>query len=539
MRDKQTSQSCTDRASQAISGRVIVGVIGHHKLETQPALIQGIRLAVEQIRQMVPSLRNTPFIISILSSLAEGTDRIVVREILKANGSMLDVVFPLNKGDYLKEFETSESVEEFENLLAQASSVSMLPFKGNRTEAYKQAGRYIVDHCDILLALWDGEPIAAQDGVAETVHYARETDCPLVWIHTREQYQVTVESVGSFDPRPLQDLDKYNSERVDFAKFEKQIEDQSHFFLDEANRLKLSINKLRDILKYFLSHGIRSDLLALRYKNLYYRAESLIYALALAAIATAAFQILFAPDRPKILIIEVVFMLAALAIVGIGRRQGWHAKWIDYRFLAERLHSALFMALANTDAATLRPPRHLSLSYSSKDWMVAAFSSVWSSRPQLQYLDSSALEQLRHFLGEVWVEDQIRYHNSASKHHHQRHKIMSNASNILFGLTICVAILHVVNIGPHLLESTLAFMAIIFPALAASITAVRTHRDHLRNSMRSAEMVAHLKELKDEMMVVEDLDSLHRLLKEIEQTMLHENEDWRVVVRFHEPELPA
>lgn len=232
-------------------------------------------------------------------------------------------------------------------------------------------------------------------------------------------------------------------------------------------------------------------------------------------------------------------MLAALAIVGIGRRQGWHAKWIDYRFLAERLHSALFMALANTDAATLRPPRHLSLSYSSKDWMVAAFSSVWSSRPQLQYLDSSALEQLRHFLGEVWVEDQIRYHNSASKHHHQRHKIMSNASNILFGLTICVAILHVVNIGPHLLESTLAFMAIIFPALAASITAVRTHRDHLRNSMRSAEMVAHLKELKDEMMVVEDLDSLHRLLKEIEQTMLHENEDWRVVVRFHEPELPA
>jgi hypothetical protein len=116
---------------------------------------------------------------------------------------------------------------------------------------------------------------------------------------------------------------------------------------------------------------------------------------------------------------------------------------------------------------------------------------------------------------------------------------MSSAGYILFGLTICAAVFHAINAGSHLLESVLAFMAIVFPATAASITAIRTHRNYLRSSMRSAEMVYHLKELKSEMMLVDSFAGLHQSLKEVEQTMLHENEDWRVVVRFHVPELPA
>ena len=97
----------------------------------------------------------------------------------------------------------------------------------------------------------------------------------------------------------------------------------------------------------------------------------------------------------------------------------------------------------------------------------------------------------------------------------------------------------VVHVAPPLLDSTLALMAIAFPTAGASITAIRTHKDYLRNSMRSAEMVRHLKELKDRIMRVEGRESFLRLVGEVEQTMLHENEDWRVVVRFHIPELPA
>jgi hypothetical protein len=41
----------------------------------------------------------------------------VAREGLRVSGSMLEVVLPLEKNDYMKDFETGESRKEFEELL--------------------------------------------------------------------------------------------------------------------------------------------------------------------------------------------------------------------------------------------------------------------------------------------------------------------------------------------------------------------------------------------------------------------------------------
>ena len=232
-------------------------------------------------------------------------------------------------------------------------------------------------------------------------------------------------------------------------------------------------------------------------------------------------------------------MLAVLAIFGVSRHQQWHTKWIDYRFLAERIRSALFMAVVNIDVATLRPPRHLSLSYSSNDWMVDAFSSFWNQRPSMQKLDSSLFDGLKNFICEAWIEDQIRYHDSTSKRHYSRHHRLTRVSYTLLGLTVGATIIHIVDIGSHTLQNVLMFMAIIFPTAALFISAIRTHRDYLRNSMRSSEMVNHLTEIKERMATAEDHDTFLRLVKETEETMLHENEDWRVVVRFNISEVPA
>jgi hypothetical protein len=54
-----------------------------------------------------------------------------------------------------------------------------------------------------------------------------------------------------------------------------------------------------------------------------------------------------------------------------------------------------------------------------------------------------------------------------------------------------------------------------------------------------AEMAGHLRELKERIAKAQDRESLLRLVTEVEETMLHENEDWRVVVRFNTPELPV
>jgi hypothetical protein len=52
-----------------------------------------------------------------------------------------------------------------------------------RRDAYAHAGRYIVDHCDVLIAVWDGAPSRGRGGTAEIVQYALERNRPIlrVW----------------------------------------------------------------------------------------------------------------------------------------------------------------------------------------------------------------------------------------------------------------------------------------------------------------------------------------------------------------------
>jgi hypothetical protein len=522
-----------------VPARVVIGVTGHRKLGGQSRLIEQITETIENIRQIVPSLPKTPLVLTILSSLAEGADRLVVKEALKLPDTALEAVLPMPKDDYVRDFATSKSREEFEGLASRAVSVRVLPSRDDRNEAYEQAGRYIVDQCDVLIALWNGEPAAGRGGTGEIVRYARDTGCPLIWIHTERPGQIKRELGQGLNPRPFRDLDKYNSEQINSTKYEKQLKSLLRFFAGEAENTGLPAGRLREVFEYILRHYVRTDILSLQYQHLYYGIESTIYSLALAAVIIAVYQILFLPHLPIILVSEIVLMLAVLAIVIISRRRRWHNRWIDYRFLAERFRSALFIAAVEIDVAALRPPRHLSLSYSPRDWMVNAFLSVWSRRPQILGTETSPFKGLKAFVSRAWIEDQIRYHDSTSKRHYRRHQRMTAASYVMFGLTIVAASLHIANVGPHFLETIFAFVAITFPAIATSITAVRTHRDYLRNSMRSGEMVRHLKELKSKIALAGDKKSFLEVIKEAEETMLHENEDWRVVVKFHIPEVPV
>jgi hypothetical protein len=528
-----------DTFQPTIPARVVIGVTGHRKLDNEPALAEQVQRILERIKLIIPLSPKTPLVFTILSPLAEGADRLVAREVLKISDSQLEVVLPLDKDDYLRDFESSESKAEFEQLLAQARRVKPLPAKLTRTEAYAQVGRYVVDHCDVLIALWNGKPAAGQGGTAEIVDYARAKKCPLYWIHTADAAEVTSEQESGLSLRTFQDLDHYNSEPLDPAEIRKQVANEHQRLIGHAEKVRFPVDQLQRICDQVLPHYARSDLLSLRYQRLYFKAGSWVYALAAAAVAVVTFQAFFLAEQPKILLIEVVFMIIVLVIIGLGNRRRWHSKWIDYRFLAERFRSAVFMAVANLEVGTLRPPRHLSLAYSSKDWMVAAFTSVWSQLPRFSGPDPAQFKALRELLLKAWIEDQIRYHHNTSQRHRRRHHRLEIAGNILFGLTFVAAVLHVVHFGPDLFQNLLTFMAITLPAIGAALGAIRTHREYLRNAERSAEMVRHLKELKDQMQEAESLESFLPLVREAEETMLHENEDWRVVVRFHKPELPA
>jgi hypothetical protein len=532
-------QAASDLSSSRIPARVIVGVTGHRKLKEEPLLAEKVRDTLKSITQLVPPLKDTPLVLTVLSPLAEGADRLVVREILKITDSELEVVLPFKKDDYFQDFESSESKEEFEKYISQANHSRQLPSPSTRNEAYEQVGRYVVDRCDVLIALWNGEPAAGQGGTAEIVEYAREKMCPLFWIHTENKEKVTYEPGKSLDPRHFHDLDRYNSEKVNIQKVKEKIVEQHRLCLEQAEEAQYTSDRLSQILKNVMPHLIRADVLALRYQHLYFKAGSLVYMFAAAAVVVAAIQALFFPVLPRIALIEAVFIFIVLLTVWLGNRQKWHSRWIDYRFLAERFRSALFMALANVDVSTLRPPRHLSLSYSSQDWMVSAFSFVWRQLPRSPKPDPSVFEGLKKFSLNAWIDDQISYHRSTSRRHQRRHNRMAFTGNVLFGLTFIAVMLHVLHVGGGLYDRLFLLMAIVFPTVAGAMTATRTHREYLRNAKRSIEMVRHLEELKEQMKAASNLEAFLPLVSEAEETMLHENEDWRVVIRFHELEPPV
>jgi hypothetical protein len=166
----------------------------------------------------------------------------------------------------------------------------------------------------------------------------------------------------------------------------------------QAQEEGLPADSLAILPQHLLPHFVRADLLAVRYQRRHARAGTAVYLLATAALTTVVLQTLFLPDLPQLLWLEVTFMAAILILLAMSRAGEWHRKWIDYRFLAERLRAALFLSTAGLDCDPPKPLPHPALSHRPDDWMVRAFTWIWSTRPRDVSERALAFEPLRNFI---------------------------------------------------------------------------------------------------------------------------------------------
>src|ERR1035441_7092052 len=114
---------------EPIPYRIRIGVTGHRNLAdpaaTQATVKESINAEVERLfpkesGQNIERVRRagtTAIAFRVLSPLAEGADRVVARAVLDYPGARLDVVLPLTVDDYLEDFATEESKEDFRDLL--------------------------------------------------------------------------------------------------------------------------------------------------------------------------------------------------------------------------------------------------------------------------------------------------------------------------------------------------------------------------------------------------------------------------------------
>jgi hypothetical protein len=157
---------------------ISLGITGHRSLAEMDKVTAGVERLVSRILKTFPDSNYR-----VLSSLAEGADRILAKRLLLIPGASLWVPLPLPEKEYLKDFGTSASKEEFFHLLGKAQRLISLPGTVKREDAYLAAGNYVLEHSDCLLAIWDGAPAQGDGGTAEIVARAREQGLPLAWIH--------------------------------------------------------------------------------------------------------------------------------------------------------------------------------------------------------------------------------------------------------------------------------------------------------------------------------------------------------------------
>ncbi len=516
-----------------------------------------------------------------LSSLAEGADRMVADAVLATEGGTLEVELPLVAHEYAKDFVTERSRDEFDALLASATSVRAPEAEVADADqawdaeswnaSYERAGRTVVDECDVLLAVWDGKPAAGRGGTAEIVAYALRRRVPVVAIPTRGgplevdlgetdvptgifsvcgvdrtslRSQDAVEGDGL---RPFEvtrasqrELEHYN--RTALGLRDLRDERFARAVADERNRLPLAdLNSLGldDLAAWILPYYVRADRTARAYQRWYYGLVTIEFvAAALAVLVVAAVSQLWR-RHGRLIAIEMVLLILVVAVVYLGRHLRLNRRWLTSRFLAERFRSALFLKAAGLGAWHEPDVRVPGEEDPTEVWMERAHGFVWSARPRVD-VPAARGASIRDFLVSTWIEPQIDYHSGQAAKHGRRARRLTGLSMALFGLTFLVATVHLLNLGEHSATGEWVVAAsIALPAFGSAVAGIAAHRQYQRSSTVHRSMARQLRRLEELMVRAMRLPDVQRLATEAASTMVKETRDWLGVMKFSDFEISS
>jgi hypothetical protein len=120
---------------------------------------------------------------------------------------------------------------------------------------------------------------------------------------------------------------------------------------------------------------------------------------------------------------------------------------------------------------------------------------------------------------------------------------LARAANIVLPVTILAAALHLMLMAAragvwqeiaHGLHPLLSVIALVFPAIAASLAGMAAHREHLRLEKRSENMAPQLERLNRQMESAKDPQRFERILREVDNLMLREMQEWLMLMRYVE-----
>lgn len=538
---------------------VRIGVTGHRVLEHPERLRRSVRKILAEIDACLGEALQG---YKIISALAEGADRLVAECVIGWKGSgasahlpaaQLEVVLPMARHDYIETFRADhrqESIEEFQRLLDFAGSPRHLPKVASHDQAYEQLGGYLVSNCDVIITIWDGKPARGRGGTADVVKMAQAKDRTVFWIHASTGRIRRLPNRRDFVSQ-ISFLNEYNRESADEATICREVDERLHKLRRQASEKGMDPEILNPLGETVLPHFVKAEHLALRYQWRHFWPTTAAYILSACAVGTAAvLGFLFHGSR-SLFLIEAVEIGCVIALAWPPTFRLWQRKWIDYRYLAERLRAACFLYAVGLREETSEAPPDMQISSLPDNWVVIALREVWQSLPPLPFphgrhtkerLDESTVAN---FLVAAWIDPQRNYYEKASHANHHAHKRLEFLLTALIGSTLAAAVLHIVVHETSWLPEVLSVLAVTLPALASALAGISIFRHFSQNAERYLSMSHYLKEIGERISSHQPADhshshtgfssSLQRLVREADRAMAHEHQGWRVVFGTHLP----
>ncbi|HVZ66282.1 MAG TPA: hypothetical protein VG936_17080 [Lacunisphaera sp.] len=476
----------------------VVGFSGHRQLADPAGVVQAISTQLEDLR------RESPGEWIALSSAAAGADLIFVRAALGL-GLGWEALLPLPLVDFERDFAPGEW-GEVKGLLARAEHLEIAAEPGSRDEAYLSGGFEIVNNCDVLLAVWDGQPARGKGGTADVVAYARAMGRPTVIINP-ESKAVRRENFGSL-----------------------RLHDANLRFLNAVpGGAEPTAGTSRDRVAAFQK---KVDAAATHSSPHFRRLIVLTVALHVGATALATAALAFGWHWMWVPWTKLLLLLGALGVALIIRFRATHHQWTRCRLAAEITRSAL---------AIWGLPRATRL-FADFDW-----SGLEPLRRSLDVLHRRAAREAPpdfdtfkqgYLTGRI--DDQLAYFAR------QEAKAIPLLTRLRWCFTVC-SVAAIVCTGGYALHDTMEFEVpswfielcfhfapIILPVLAAAFISLISINDLTRRVARYREMCIRLETVRKEIAHSQTWAGLERAIAKAERGLLQEVFEWHSITSFTE-----
>jgi hypothetical protein len=450
---------------------LVFGVSGHRDLASDdvPHFEECLRVALHKFKQVYCS---TPLV--LLSPLAKGADQLVARVAGEARiGAQLFASLPMPERMYIKDFDTQESLDDFCKALHKRQWLIELPLLApeakvampgpERNMQYRAVGEFIVRHCQILVALWDGQLGQGVGGTAEVVKrqlegipVSRQTieppeGFPVWWIpaahegHARptvrpdcpvkmypKVFEENEKEAAAYFSRIFTRVDDFNRS---VGYWKKQLDRGTS--ADNPGIEAISFDEtLRPQEKVIMERYRMADELAIHYQK---RTRNTQYAVHLLVFLAFFLFVLYAHGgkEPKSLIAAGVTLILALVTMVFNRLFKTDSNYQDFRAVAEGLRVAFFWEFAGIPKSVA--DYYLRNQRSELDWIRSGLRGWHLQRSADANSQTPAPNQAYRLqlLQTHWVNAQRDYFESAKK----RNEEIADRNEIVVGLLLFGALL--------------------------------------------------------------------------------------------------